>query len=417
MSQIMEEFYDGPHATPPVAETGPIYLGIKNITEGGALDLSDPRFINENDFSRWTRRVTPRPGDVVFVYEATLHRYALIPEGFRGCLGRRIALIRPNQALVIPKFLHLAMLGPEWRSTINDRIISGSTVDRIPILDFPRFPIWLPDLRTQERVVGVLGAMDDLIENCRRRVGLLEEMAQAIYREWFVHFRYPGHEHDPLVDSPLGPIPSGWKTTNLGNAGRWLSGGTPSTSNAAYWGGETPWITSGSLTSTLLHRSERRVTVEGLASGTRLVQRDTVLFVVRGMSLVREFRVGIADVPLAFGQDCKAIVARPGIEPIYLGLALISMANEIQSMVELAGHGTGKLSTDRLQAVEIVEPSMPVQRDFAATIQPIRSSMSTIRDQADRLTEIRDLLLPWLVTGKIDVSTLDLDSVLEGAVG
>ena len=224
MRDLMVEFHDGPHATPSPADDGPVYLGIKNITDQGALDLRDIRHINEADFAKWTRRVTPQPGDVVFTYEATLHRYALIPEGFRGCLGRRIALIRPDRSVVLPRFLHLLMLGPVWRETINSRVISGSTVDRIPIIDFPDFPIEVPDLATQRAVVEVLGAIDDLVENKRRRVEVLEKMAKAIYREWFVHFRYPGHENATFVDSPLGPIPEGWEVKPLHDAATLVRG-------------------------------------------------------------------------------------------------------------------------------------------------------------------------------------------------
>jgi len=215
MRDLMREFYDGPHSTPAPADDGPIYLGIKNITESGSLDLSEVRHIAESDFSAWTRRVAPEPGDVVFSYEATLHRYALIPEGFRGCLGRRLALIRPDTEVVIPRFLHFLLLGPIWRATLTERIISGATVDRVPIIDFPNFPVSVPDLRTQRWVVDILGALDDLIETNRRRSALLEEMAKAIYREWFVRFRYPGNGDSALVDSPLGPIPEGWRPCPL----------------------------------------------------------------------------------------------------------------------------------------------------------------------------------------------------------
>ena len=97
--------YDGPHATPQPSDQGPIFLGIKNITDDGMLDLSDIRHISEDDFPEWTKRVTPQQGDIVFTYEATLNRYAIIPEGFRGCLGRRVALIQPDLARVDTRFL------------------------------------------------------------------------------------------------------------------------------------------------------------------------------------------------------------------------------------------------------------------------------------------------------------------------
>jgi type I restriction enzyme S subunit len=72
--------YDGPHATPKPAAEGPIFLGIGNLTEDGKLDLSDIRHIAEEDFAAWTKRVTPQPGDIVFTYEASLNRYARIPD-------------------------------------------------------------------------------------------------------------------------------------------------------------------------------------------------------------------------------------------------------------------------------------------------------------------------------------------------
>jgi type I restriction enzyme, S subunit len=196
-----------------------VFLGIKNITEDGRLDLSEIRHISEEEFPRWTRRVEPRAGDIVFTYEATLNRYAIIPEGFRGCLGRRLALIRPDESKVDKRFLFYSFFSDEWRQTIANNTLIGSTVDRIPLTNFPEFPIRLPPLPTQRKIAGILSAYDDLIENNTRRIAILEEMAQRLYQEWFVHFRYPGHEDVPLVDSELGPIPEGWEVKRLGEIG------------------------------------------------------------------------------------------------------------------------------------------------------------------------------------------------------
>lgn len=269
--------------------------------------------------------------------------------------------------------------------------------------------ITLPPIDVQTRIGSAIGAFDDLIENNRRRVEILEEMARLIYREWFVHFRFPGHEEVELVDSDLGPIPEGWEARDLGSLATWLSGGTPSTKEETYWSGDVPWITSGSLTSFLLDDSPRKLTPAGVAAGSRLVARDALLLVVRGMSLAKEFRHGLADVPVAFGQDCKALLAADDVEPLWLALAVSCMADRIQQMVEFAAHGTGKLSTDRLQALKVAMPPTWLRSRFVEKVRPMRSLMTALRRQNRVLRGARDLLLPRLVSGELDVSELDLE--------
>ena len=105
--------------------------------------------------------------------------------------------------------------------------------------------------------------------------------------------------HSEMSDS----IPVVWSVLPFGECGEWYSGGTPRTSVSEYWGGDIPWITSSSLQSFYVKDSERRVTPIGLANGTRLMPTGTILFVVRGMSLKKEFRIGVAQRPVAFGQD------------------------------------------------------------------------------------------------------------------
>src|SRR5437762_9236421 len=225
IESVYLSLYDGPHATPKPSTTGPIFLGIKNITEDGKLDLSEIRHIAEEDFAQWTRRVLPQPGDIVFTYEATLNRYAIIPEGFRGCLGRRLALIRPNPKKIDSRFLYYYFFGEDWRTTISQNTLPGSTVDRIPLTSFPSFKISVPPLPTQHKIATILSAYDDLIENNTRRIAILEEMAQSIYQEWFVRFRYPGHEKDKMVESELGMIPEGWEVVTFRDVSKFINRG------------------------------------------------------------------------------------------------------------------------------------------------------------------------------------------------
>ena len=123
IGDIYEGLYDGPHATPPRSEKGAIFLGISNVTPDGHLNLDNIKYIAEQDLPKWTKRVTPKADDIVFSYEATLNLYAMIPEGFWGCLGRRMALIRPDESKAIGKFLFYYFFSEEWRATVASNTI------------------------------------------------------------------------------------------------------------------------------------------------------------------------------------------------------------------------------------------------------------------------------------------------------
>jgi restriction endonuclease S subunit len=153
-----------------------------------------------------------------------------------------------------------------------------------------------------------------------------------------------------------------WKSVQLKDAGTWLSGGTPFTGNPHYWDGDIPWISAASLKDFHISRSDRCVTELGAVSGTRLVPPGTVLFVVRGMSLKTEFRVGVTERQVAFGQDCKAIIPAPGVDAKFLALALKARSRDILAMVDEAGHGTGRLPTDLIVKLKIDVPALSEQR-------------------------------------------------------
>lgn len=265
--------------------------------------------------------------------------------------------------------------------------------------------IRVPDVTTQRRISAILAAFDKLIALNERRIELLESLARSLYREWFIRFRFPGA-------APSDGPPADWQATDLGSMAKWSSGGTPSTKNEEYWDGGIPWITSGSLRTMLLSSSERTLTPAGAKAGSRVVDRDAVLFVVRGMSLVREVRAGIAERPMAFGQDCKALVAVEGIEPLFLAFTVLDRQETMHGLVELAGHGTGKLSTDRVKALPVLVPPLSVQRAFAEAVSPFRNAISTAMTATEALTKTRDLLLPRLVTGRLDISDIDLGALL-----
>ncbi|MGN4956831.1 hypothetical protein ACTG2S_15270 [Aeromonas sp. 82P] len=140
---VVEGVYDGPHATPPESNVGPVFLGIKNLT-GTALDLSDVRHIADEDFIKWTKRVTPKAGDIVFSYEATLGFFALIPDEVKCCLGRRLALIRPMAIDGHGHFWFHQFVAAPFQRHLDKHTIQGATVNRIALKEFPSYPVLNP---------------------------------------------------------------------------------------------------------------------------------------------------------------------------------------------------------------------------------------------------------------------------------
>ncbi len=143
IGEMVEGIYDGPHATPPEANEGPVFLGIKNLT-GASLDLSEVRYINESDWKQWTRRVEPRHGDIVFSYEATLGFFALIPPDVRCCLGRRLALVRPHSENGAGLFWFHQFISKPFQQMLEKNTIHGATVNRIALKAFPSYQVLNP---------------------------------------------------------------------------------------------------------------------------------------------------------------------------------------------------------------------------------------------------------------------------------
>lgn len=156
-----------------------------------------------------------------------------------------------------------------------------------------------------------------------------------------------------------------WPTIPFSETGRWLSGGTPARDNPAFWGGSIPWVGSKDVKGFDLDGASEHVTEDGVANGTRVVDAGTVLFVTRGMSLAKEFRVGVAARPLAFNQDVKAIVPRRELDGRFLARFLSASEEFILDRVDTATHGTKRLPLERIEDMPVPMPPLPEQRRIA----------------------------------------------------
>jgi type I restriction enzyme S subunit len=265
----------------------------------------------------------------------------------------------------------------------------------------------IPDIAVQRRVASILDSIDDLVENNRQRVEVLEEMGRAIYREWFVQFQYPGHEDLPLVDSPLGPIPDGWCLGGVDDLVT-LNKASVDPSTVAT---STPAVG-------LEHIPRRRITLDDWGEAGRLNSRKGTF--IAGDILfgkIRPYFHKVSVAPIDGICSTDAIVLRPHTD--HWGQAVLSIASdEFVAHAVQTSNGTKMPRADWkvIRDFPVVIPPIEMARRFSESAHQLLTHAQILMFQARRLASLRDLILPKLVTGQIDVSNLDFDALTEAAI-
>ncbi len=246
--------------------------------------------------------------------------------------------------------------------------------------------------------MGVLSAYDDLIENNQRRIALLEEAPRLLYREWFVHFRFPGHEQVEIIDG----LPKGWERRTVDDVCDTFGGGTPSTAKPEFWGdGDIPWFTPTDITRNsclALLDSTTKITEAGLrASSAKMLPPGAVLMTSRAS--VGFF--GIIDAPSCTNQGFISILPKDRRARMFLLHNLMHRVEEIRAH---AGGATYKeINKGRFRALTVLTPDSALLREFEDRASNLHSQVRTLHKMNQQLAGARDLLLPRLMEGKITV--------------
>ena len=252
--------------------------------------------------------------------------------------------------------------------------------------------------RIQDRIASILSAYDNLIEVNNKRIKVLEQMAENLYKEWFVRFRFPGHETAEFENG----LPKGWEIRRIEEIGEVVGGGTPSTSHSEYWDGTIPWLTPADLasfTDVYISHGESFITEEGLKkSSTQMLPRLTVLLSSRAPIGY----VAIAKNELCTNQGFKSIICNHDLAlPHYL-FYFLKLNGELLECYA-SGSTFLELSSGRLKQIKLVVPTIEIQRRFESTIEPWLLQAETLISVNRNLIKQRDLLLPRLMSGKLEV--------------
>ena len=347
-----------------------------------------------------------RGGDLVFTCWGTVGQVGIIPVNgpFQEyIISNKQLKLRPNLEISDPVYLFFYFAGPKMVQHILGKAI-GAAVPGINLGILKGLPVVLPPLPLQRRIAGILSAYDELIENSQRRIRILEAMALAIYREWFVHFRFPGHEKLPRVTSHVGHIPQGWEVKPLSAlCSRMESGGTPKRKSPEYWtDGSIDWFKTGELWDGFLFGSEEKITERGQReSNARIFEPGTILMAIYGSPTVG--RMGIVTRPSSCNQAALGLVAdTKQISQMFLYFVLLSLRAHFNGLAQ--GAAQQNISKEKVATAVALAPPRSLVAAFDRLAEPTFDQIQTLQRQVQNLRRTRDLLLPRLLSGQINVN-------------
>ncbi len=262
----------------------------------------------------------------------------------------------------------------------------------------------LPTIETQRHIADAISAYDDLIATNQRRIALLEDAARRLYREWFVHLRFPGHEQVEVKDG----VPQGWQRGSAHDFISILSGGTPKTGVEHYWGGDIPFFTpKDSPDAYYVLGTEKTLTETGLAScNSQLFAKNTTFITARGTV----GKVALAQSRMAMNQSCYALVPKQGYDSFFLFSAIKDAVEHFKQVA--VGGVFDAIVIDTFKVIPFVLPKVEVTKAFGNTVQPLFQQVETLLLQNQQLAQARDLLLPKLMSGQLDVCGIRLPEEL-----
>ncbi len=382
------------------------------------IDWKEAKRWSASEFSQY-KKFQLQSGDVVVAMdrpwiEAGL-KYAWIrPNDPKSLLVQRVARLRGTNGL-LTVYLRYLIGSPAFTDYIKP-IVTGVTVPHISADQIKGFKFLLPPLPIQRKIAGILSAYDDLIENNTRRIEILEEMARSIYREWFVKFRFPGHEQVQMVDSELGLIPEGWEAISLGQLldikhgyafkgeyfskeptsdilltpGNFKFGGGFKDDKFKYYDGSIP-------NEFVLNPGDLLVTMTDLSKEGDTLGYPAFVPPSKELRFLHNQRLG------------KISLHNPQLGLNHLYHIFCSDSYRHHVLASATGSTVKHTAPDRIKSFSIALPSPEICNRFEMITSSLSRKIILLNQKNTNLRQTRDLLLPRLISGKIDVENLDIN--------
>lgn len=376
LSECCSSIADGDHQPPPKAETGIPFVTISNMTSTNQFDFSDTLFVPQEYYDKLDEKRKARKDDILYSVVGSFGIPVFMKEDKVFVFQRHIAILRPDNEKIVPRFLFYTMLTKDFYARADAAAI-GAAQRTVSLTALRNMEICIPDKIQQSKIVDTLAAYDDLIENNQKQIKLLEETAQRLYKEWFVDLRFPGHENTEILDG----IPAGWRIEEVGK----LIGKVPRTTQIMtanyHKSGKIPII------------DQSKTFIAGYTDDeTALVDLGEPVIVFGDHTRILKY----IQFPFAKGADgTQLIVSANKNMPqslLYCGLVNIDLSN-----YHYARH------FKYLKAESLLVPIIDLAKQFDEYAGDLFKRIQVLRDEISSATEARDRLLPKLMSGEIEL--------------
>lgn len=417
------------HKTPPAAENGYPYIGIPQMRSGGIDFSANPRLISKKHLDEWSVKAKPIQNDIILSRRCNPGETVYVPEGVEFALGQNLVILRASGELIYPPFLRWLVRGQEWWGEIGKYLNVGAVFDSLRCGDIPNFKLPIPPLSEQKRIAHILGSLDDKIELNRQMNATLEGMAQAIFKSWFVDF-------DPVIDNALAagnPIPEAFtaraetrrKALADGTANRDVAKQFPATFQFTE---EIGWIPEGWEISSIVKQAHltmgqspsseyynkdgnglpfhQGVTNYGdrfpnheqySTKGNRYAEKGDILFSVRAPV----GRINIADCNIIIGRGLSALRHKKNYQSF-----LVYLLKQTFQKEDSIGSGTvfNAVNKKDMESIQYLAPVDDLSKTFNNIANALDEKIADNASQTINIANLRDTLLPKLISGEIRIS-------------
>jgi type I restriction enzyme, S subunit len=348
-----------------------------------------------------------RFGDIVYGRRGDIGRQALIREEHDGWLcGTGCLKLTLGNSIVDPLFLHYYLKQEDVVGWIANQAV-GATMPNLNTAILRSVPVKFPSLALQQRIAGILSTYDELIENSQRRIKILEAMARALYREWFVRFRFPGHEGCPRVASPLGSIPMRWTVVSIEDVCARVTDGSHYSPKSVNEG--KPMASSKDMHDWGLSLNTARlissVDFTDLVRNDCKPKKNDVLITKDGANYLKYVFVTREEQEVVLLSSIAILRPNDRINPHLLAEILKAPENKDKLKNYVTGAAIPRVILKDFKRFQFLLPSKDIQLAWAKIAEPITEQIWNLIDKIENLRLTRDLLLPCLLSGQIEVES------------